>query len=232
MNYTDLDSIQIYKIKFSEHQNNYDFYSSEELIDEFVKNVRVRFLFQQKNLIIKSGFSIQNIHPSHSLNLTSILDKRYWSTGPCQTKSFNDFVCYSLKQNIERRILHNSLSESSRYFKKFNILDLKVFIGSDHIILVMAIFIDFEARDEDNQNDKQEMEEVSNSDDSFIDDEPECEDVYCLGLRGITRNCDDVLENFLNEDVTNNSNLIAKCYNSRFQRINIVLITILLSFLK
>lgn len=77
----------------------------------------------------------------------------------------------------------------------------------------MAIFIDFEARDEDNQNDEQEMEEVSNSDDSFIDDEPECEDVYCLGLRGITRNCDDALEKILNEDVTNNGNLIAKCYN-------------------
>ena len=46
----------------------------------------------------------------------------------------------------------------------------------------MAIFIDFEARDEDNQNDEQEMEEVSNSDDSFIDDEPECEDVYCLSI--------------------------------------------------
>ena len=70
----------------------------------------------------------------------------------------------------------------------------------------MDQFIDFETQDKDNQNSKEKMEEVSNSIDSFIsfiDDEPICEVVYSLCLPGITRNYDDVFENF--EDVTDNN---------------------------
>lgn len=92
LSYTDLGYIQIYEIKLFEHQNDYNFYDSEELIDEFIKNVRGWFHRQPKNVIIKCGFSIQNILPSLSLNLGIISDTRYLLTKPYQSKNFNDFV--------------------------------------------------------------------------------------------------------------------------------------------
>ena len=112
---------------------------------------------------------------------------------------------YSLKQDIEKIIFHGGLSGSSLCFKKFNYQNLKVFNGSDPFIWVIVEFIDFEARDEDNQNEEQEMEEFSDPNDSSIDDESVWEGVYSLGLLYITRNYDDALENFLNEDITDNT---------------------------
>ena len=43
LNYTNLGYIEIYEIKFSEDKNNYNFYNSDELTEEFLKNARHRF---------------------------------------------------------------------------------------------------------------------------------------------------------------------------------------------
>ena len=40
LNYSNLGDIEIDKVKFSEPKNYYDFYNSEEIVEEFLKNVR------------------------------------------------------------------------------------------------------------------------------------------------------------------------------------------------
>ena len=90
LNYTNLDGIKIYEIKFSERKNDYDFYNLDEIVEEFLMNIRDKFQNRPKNIILKSGFSIDNIQPIE--NSTLILDLRYWSAEPIQTKNFNDYV--------------------------------------------------------------------------------------------------------------------------------------------
>ena len=76
----------------------YDFTNSEEVIDDFLKNVRSRFKPSGLKLI-KCSFVIEDIQQSMS-NLTPVLDTRYWTTDVYNTIYFNDFVFYGLRQNI------------------------------------------------------------------------------------------------------------------------------------
>ena len=43
------------------------------------------------------GFSLENIKPSLFENEEPIAGSRYWSTEPYQTRSFNDYIYFSLR---------------------------------------------------------------------------------------------------------------------------------------
>ena len=130
LNYTNFGRIEIYEVKFSEHNNDYDFYNPDEVVEEFLTNVRDKFQNRTVDVIAKCGFSTKNIWPNPSENSIPISDVRYWSTEPIRTKSFNDYVYFSLKKDIQKRIISKGFSASSWYFKKFNYLNLKVFSGN------------------------------------------------------------------------------------------------------
>ena len=68
-------NIEITVNKYGEY---YDFTNSEEVVDDFLKNVRSRFKPSGLKLI-KCSFVIENIQQSMS-NLTPVLDTRYWTT--------------------------------------------------------------------------------------------------------------------------------------------------------
>ena len=120
LHYTNMVGIEIYEIKVSEHKSYYAFFNSEEIVEEFLQNIRERF--QNRNsgsrVIIKSGFSIENDQPVKGI--APISGVRYWSTVSTQMKTFDDFVYFSLKKDILRRVIINTLTGSSWEFRKFN----------------------------------------------------------------------------------------------------------------
>ena len=75
-----IGEIQLYDITIREHSRDYDFYHSESLVDDFLLNVKNRIKRSNNDIIIKSGFSIENIHLFPSENEKPIVNYRYWST--------------------------------------------------------------------------------------------------------------------------------------------------------
>ena len=55
-----------------------------------------------------------------------IINSRYWSTKTYRTRYFNDYVLFSLKENIEKRVIVNSMSGSSWQFRRFLHLNLSI----------------------------------------------------------------------------------------------------------
>ena len=64
------------------------------------------------NVVIKCGFPIQNIQSAPTEYNVPILNVRYWSTDPYKTMYFNDFVFFSLKEDILKRVINNGMTGS------------------------------------------------------------------------------------------------------------------------
>ena len=67
-----------------------------------------------------------NIQPSPEEIGAPIINSRYWSTEPNRTRYFNDHIFFSLKENIEKRVIANGMSGSSWQFRRFLHLNLSV----------------------------------------------------------------------------------------------------------
>ena len=70
------------------HKDEYDFYNAERVVTDFLSNVKNRFV-TNNDVIIKVGFTIENIQPSPEEIGSPINDSRYWSTEPYRTRYFN-----------------------------------------------------------------------------------------------------------------------------------------------
>ena len=57
---------------------------------------------------------------------TPIISCRYWSTEPYRTRCFHDYVFFSLKENIEKRVIVNGMSGSRWQFKRILHLNLSI----------------------------------------------------------------------------------------------------------
>ena len=68
-----------YKISVKKFGEYYDFYNSEELVDDFLNNVKSKFR-PPGLILIKCGFIIKNIQQAVSENYRPIVNTRYWST--------------------------------------------------------------------------------------------------------------------------------------------------------
>ena len=88
----------------NKHGEYYDFGNSEEVVDDFLKNIRSRFKLSFLKLI-KCSFVIENIQQSVFENLTPILNTRYWTTDVYKTTYFNDFLFHGLRQNILSKVI-------------------------------------------------------------------------------------------------------------------------------
>ena len=73
-----------YAISTYKHRNEYDFYDAESVVTDFLNNVKNRFV-ANNNVIIKVGFTIENIQPLPREIGTPIINSRYWSTEPYRT---------------------------------------------------------------------------------------------------------------------------------------------------
>ena len=92
-------NILTYKILVQKHKDYYDFDNSEELVDNFLKTVRSKFM-PRHFLVRQCGFSIENYQPGPTENNTPMINTRYWFTEPYKTKFFDDYIFLSFKENI------------------------------------------------------------------------------------------------------------------------------------
>ena len=109
VNFGGIGEIRKYEITFAQHWQDYDFYNSEKLVDDFLRNVKHRVPVGrsttrgENKFNIVCGFSIEKkqLSPFAANTNGAILNSRYWSTEPYETKSFNDFIYFSLKAHLQ-----------------------------------------------------------------------------------------------------------------------------------
>ena len=90
-----------------------------------MKNVHSKF----KPTVLKyfkGTFTIENIQASAVENSALILNSRFWSTEVYRGVYFNDFMFYSLKNDILNKVIINGMSGSSWRFHRFITLTVKV----------------------------------------------------------------------------------------------------------
>ena len=58
-------------------------------------------------------------------NLRPIVNTRYWTTEAFKTTYFNDYIFYSLTENILKIVIVNGMSGSLWQFRRFIYLNLK-----------------------------------------------------------------------------------------------------------
>ena len=127
---TYLGTIKKFEITFKEHSSYYDFFDSVAVVDSFlaqIKNYVPRF---NNDMLITAGFSIENVQQALNDYSEPLVQTRYWSTEPLQTKSFNDFISFKIRESMLRRVINNKLSGSAWNFNKFNYLNIKIVSAS------------------------------------------------------------------------------------------------------
>ena len=63
---------------------------------DFLRNAHSKFR-PRRDVLLKCRFLIEYIQPSLHENVIPVLSNRYWSTEPCQTRYFNNYIFYSLR---------------------------------------------------------------------------------------------------------------------------------------
>ena len=119
--------VTIYQITFEKHSNEYDFYNSTEIVEDFLFSVK-RLYKPTNKALFKSSFSIENIQnaPIISPDIADIKSQRYWSTGAYKGIYFNDFIAAGLRDDILKRVIVNNLTGSSWHFNRFVYLNVKI----------------------------------------------------------------------------------------------------------
>lgn len=93
----------------------------------FLLNVKNRVKRPHGEFIIKCGFFLENVQSSPFENEEPIVNLRYWSTEPYQTKSFNDYIYFSLRKGIFKRVINNGMTGISWHFNRFLYFNVKSF---------------------------------------------------------------------------------------------------------
>ena len=126
LNVTYSGVIKKFEITFKEHSSYYDFFDSEAVVDGFLAEIKNYVLRYNNDVLIRAGFSIENIQQALSDYSKPLVQTRYWSTEPMLTKSFNGFISFKLRESILKRVVNNRLSGSAWNFNKFNYLNIKI----------------------------------------------------------------------------------------------------------
>ena len=118
--------IKKFEITFKEHSSYYDFFDSVAVVDGSLAEIKNYVLRYNNDVLIRAGFSIENIQQTLNDYSEPLVQTRYWSTEPLLTKSFNDFISFKLRESILKRVVNNRLSGSAWNFNKFNYLNIKI----------------------------------------------------------------------------------------------------------
>ena len=121
-------ALTIYCIEFQKHSSFYNFYDSENCVDDFLRNVKYRFQSTSKKWF-KCSFIIENIQNSIHPDLQPLLNNRYWTTQTYDSTYFNDFIFFGLRQDILNRVIINTMPGSAWHFKRFIFLAVKILDG-------------------------------------------------------------------------------------------------------
>ena len=126
INIINIPPIRKIEITFKEHSSFYDFIDSVAVVDSFLAQVKNLMQNYKNNVLLRAGFSIENVQQPLDNYSEPLVQTRYWSTKPFQTKSLNDFVLFKVREDILKRVLINELSGSAWNFNKFNYLNVKI----------------------------------------------------------------------------------------------------------
>ena len=69
-----------YEFSAQKHKEYYNFENSEELVDDFLKNIRSKFNPWENYVVIKCGFLSKNLQPGPVENDSPTINMRYLST--------------------------------------------------------------------------------------------------------------------------------------------------------
>ena len=134
LNYTHPGEIENYEITFVQHLQDYDFYTSEKLVSNFLFNVKYRIRRSaEDDFIIKCVFFLENEQPSPFENEVLIVNFRYSSIEAYQTKSFNDYNYFNSRERTLKRVINNAMTGSSWHFNKFLYVNVKILDSVSHI---------------------------------------------------------------------------------------------------
>ena len=134
MNVTKIGDIQKFEITFKEHSSDYNFFDSVSVVEDILNSVKNKIPRYNADVLIRAGFSIENIQQPLDNYTESLKQTRYWSTEPIQNKSFNDFVYFNTRESILKRVINNRLTGSAWNFHKFNYLNVKVLKVADQLM--------------------------------------------------------------------------------------------------
>ena len=123
---THLGSIKKFEITFKEHSSYYDFFDSVAVVDSFLAQIKNQVLRFNDDVLIRAGFSIENVQQVLNDYSEPLVQTRYWSTEPLQTKSFNEFISFKIRESMLKRVINNKLCGSAWNFNKFNYLNIKI----------------------------------------------------------------------------------------------------------
>ena len=134
INIIDTPSIRKFEITFREHSSFYDFFDSVAVVDSFLAQVKNVIQNYKDNVLVRAGFSIENVQQPLDNYSEPLVQTRYWTTEPIQTKSLNNFVSFKIREQILRRVINNKLSGSAWNFNKFNYINVKILNVSDQMM--------------------------------------------------------------------------------------------------
>ena len=134
MNVTKIGDIQKFEITFKEHSSDYDFFDSASVVEDILNSFKNKIPRYSADVLVRAGFSIENIQQPLDNYTESLKQTRYWSTEPIQNKSFNDFVYFNTRESILKRVINNRLTGSAWNFHKFNYLNVKVLKVADQLM--------------------------------------------------------------------------------------------------
>ena len=104
----------------------------------FLTNVlfNVKNKIQRSNVefLIRSGFRLENIQSALDVYNEPLKNSRYWTTDPIQTKSFNNYVYFTIRELILKRVIKNGLTGSSWHFNRFLYINIKIIQVNDQLI--------------------------------------------------------------------------------------------------
>ena len=131
---TKIGKITKFEINYQNHSSFYDFHNSESVVDEFLFNVKNRIQRSNVEFFIRSGFSLENVQSAPDEYNEPLKNSRYWTTDPIQTKSFNDFVYFTIRESILKRVINNGLTGSSWHFNRILYINIKIIQVNDQLI--------------------------------------------------------------------------------------------------
>ena len=103
------------------------------MVDEFLLDVKQRFYVTQSKWF-KCSFTIENQRLPINSNLEPLNDIRYWTTESYESVYFNDYVLYSLRSSILKRVIQPQASDSTWFFNRFLNLAVKILDGEAELI--------------------------------------------------------------------------------------------------
>ena len=134
INITNACGIKKIEIRFKEHSSFYDFFDSVAVVDSFLAQVKNAIQNYKNDVLLRAGFSIENVQQPLDNYSEPLFVTKYWTTDPIQTKSFNDFVLFKIREGILKRVINNKLSGSAWNFNKFNYINVKILNVSNALI--------------------------------------------------------------------------------------------------